>query len=132
MTDQIITKDEAIDRMKAGLPCESNLAGGPWIKTEWSDFANRLLKFRKPPEPRRVARVWNDVTSIHMVCGSISYMETPIHVREVLPGDVVLQRELFDRVHYVLSCAALTQIRNGERTFYDINAIAKGLIEEGS
>jgi hypothetical protein len=105
MSDDIITKDEAIDRMKAGLPCETShmsFDDGPgWTKTRWEHFDPPYshVKFRKPPEPRRVAR---DFWLLFGKAGfSAIYESAPtvmcegekaIHVREVLPGDVVVNK----------------------------------------
>lgn len=83
MTDDILTKDEAIDRMKAGLPCKTRCIGG-WYATKWADFDDDENTYCKPPEPRRVAREWVLRDEQCMT------MHGPIHVREVLPGDVTL------------------------------------------
>lgn len=87
-----ITREEAIDRMKAGLPCETAIATefGVFIPTRWSDFDDGPeRKFRKPPEPQRAARerwIQSDkyISNFEADCS--------VHYREVLPGDVTLQR----------------------------------------
>lgn len=94
MTDNIITRDEAIDRMKAGLSCETYRCGSKdWRQTEWGDFEGNSAKFRRPPEPRSVAQeFWINANT--RLAWSEQHMAGPdsIHVREVLPGDVTLQR----------------------------------------
>lgn len=88
MTDDIITRNEAIERMARGEKCETNLQGH-WRATKWSDFDATSVLFRIPPKPRRLARewwIWGGEAFTHNV------HREAIHVREVLPGDVVLQR----------------------------------------
>lgn len=126
----IITKDEAIDRMKAGLPCETwnkYLGGGEWRKTEWDDFTD-AHKFRKPPEPRRVAQdywIYNGDVFMHKV------HPDAIHAREVLPGDVVLQRMTEAEAHREF------ENQHGKRmeqyfNWWLTSRRALGLIKEGS
>lgn len=91
--DNIITKDEAIDRKKAGLPCETLFESSySWCETMWRDFDfDTAPVFRKPPEPRRVAReFWLDLENGDIF--DLSDVATHVHVREVLLGDVTLQR----------------------------------------
>ena len=88
MTDQIITKKDAIDRMRDGLPCETCWpAQHPtmWMNTRWQDFEGVGTTFRKPPEPRREARTfWVTANGL-----AITYQQWPsdVQVREVLPDE---------------------------------------------
>ena len=93
MTDQIITKKDAIDRMRDGLPCETCWpAQHPtmWMNTRWQDFEGVGTTFRKPPEPRREARTfWVTANGL-----AITYQQWPsdVQVREVLPDEVAVRR----------------------------------------
>lgn len=94
MNEQTLTREEAIDRMKAGLPCETcsdreNMKG-LWVTTVWAHFDLPHV-FRKPPEPRRVAKEYGICDDGYVIKWN---PDKPYgtHVREVLPGDVVLQR----------------------------------------
>ena len=56
MSDNLLTRAQAIDRMRDGLPCETLVPHETnWRATLWSDFSFGGLQFRIPPEPRRVA-----------------------------------------------------------------------------
>lgn len=92
MTDNIIQKKDAIDRMRDGLPCETlsdNMMQGKtyWVPTDWLDFKKPNRTFRIPPEPRRVAREWEIEGG-----GCYEMIYGPIHVREVLPDEVWVKR----------------------------------------
>lgn len=100
-----ITRDEAIDRMRDGLPCETDFTiHGNWKATTWGDFDNPCAKFRIPPEPRREARefwceegnragelyIWKDRINAEFHCNSTG--RQVIHVREVLSDEVCLRK----------------------------------------
>lgn len=128
MTDNIITKDEAIDRKKAGLPCET-WDGGKWIPTPFSHFDLKYEVFRKPPEPRKVARdywILEDEVFTHFA-GIDS-----IHVREVLPGDVVVSESaLASALNAMLTQFGMDEDEWNKPTF-DQARRALGLLGEGS
>lgn len=86
-----ISRDEAIDRMKAGLPCHTNL-NGYWRETRWEHFERQNVVFRKPPEPRRFPKVIYAIVEDHEYRTSPQPFPGSSPFREVLPGDVVLQR----------------------------------------
>lgn len=127
----VLTRDEAIDRMKAGLPCETShesFDDGPgWTTTRWEHFDPPYshVKFRKPPEPRRVARqftiTWRDGT--YRV--SIPNYEGG-EVREVLPGDVTVQRSAIEEI------AKWADSGRHEEDFEAIANKLRELIGEGS
>lgn len=129
MTDQTIPRSEAIDRMRDGLPCETWVFDG-WYATQWPHFSAHI-KFRKPPEPRRVARqftiTWRD--GAYRV--SIPNYEGG-EVREVLPGDVTLQRMTEDEAWEAAYQQRPDISAMGPR--YAVIALARalGLIGEGS
>lgn len=100
MTD-IITREQAIACMAKGEKVETSCThwetGPGWTQTRWEHFdpAYSHAKFRIPPEPRREAREWFGVTRI-IHDGGINPLwkcfDDPIHVREVLPDEVVLRK----------------------------------------
>lgn len=131
MTNDTITRSEAIDRMKAGLPCETFCPGwgenDGWDATKWADFDDEdsECKFRIPPAPRRVARVFQIVWRDGAYHVSIPNYDGGT-VREVLPGDVTLQPMTEDQV-FQLAKQSEVSTPVAERI-----CRALGLIGEGS
>ena len=77
MTDRLIDRDHAIDRMRDGLPVEtfyvswqSEAGCDGWKPTRWVDFdVTPEPEFRIPPEPRRKAREWRiSQNEYHDIC----------------------------------------------------------------
>lgn len=96
MTDTIITRDEAIERMRKGEPCETQNGQTYWVPTLWLDFENVEHKFRIPPEPGKSAMefaIWdfNGMWRAAQIRNR-NELNGAIHVREVLPDEVVVRR----------------------------------------
>lgn len=138
VTDNLLTRDEAIEAMRKGEKCETLInfgCSGPWAATRWEHFDSSFLQFRKPPEPRRDAMLY------WLYEGHV-FLHKPhdkaLRVREVLPGDVTLQRmteaeakEQFDKQceDKVFLDANLRRMCMG---YWIASRRALGLIGEGS
>lgn len=136
-TDNIIPQNEAIDRMKAGLPCETWMPydrNGPWLPTKFADFDSDN-QFRKPPEPRREARVFTNVGYLRAGTKDLPYvLDPPADFREVLPDEVTLQRmtEARARADYNKWREENRVGHPSVQTVWVESRRALGLIEEGS
>lgn len=137
-SDNIITRSEAIDRKKAGLPCETSVPGWlrsdghpRWASTKWRHFDADNAQFRIPPEPRREAQEFWLVGTSDLPIKVWAHEPSMIQpnevwrkrVREVLPGDVTLQRMTEAKWDKWIGCNAPTRL--------DVIR-ALGLIGEGS
>lgn len=104
MTDNIITREQAAIAMLNHERVESSFGDG-WFPALPDHFKVPDTRFRRPPEPRREAR--EGYVALFLKDGSVSSVHFPgtipdwaredpgiefAHVREVLPGDVVLER----------------------------------------
>lgn len=95
-----ITRSEAIDRMRSGLPCETYMGVNDWRPTRWVNFEHNDHKFRIPPEPRREAQEFWLIGTSDLpikVWGHEPSMIQPNEVwrkrvREVLPDEIVIER----------------------------------------
>lgn len=88
-----LTRADAIQAMARGEKCETYCLS-VWRPTKWLDFdfsGEIPYQFRRPPEPRRVAiEVWVNLENWQVF--SVPRDGRTLF-REVLPGDVTLQRK---------------------------------------
>lgn len=89
MTDNIIPKKDAIDRMRDGLPCETQ-CDKAWDRTFWRDFDDPRATFRIPPEPRREAREWKIEGGVLEKIGTSKYRKLGPKTVEA-PAPVVVE-----------------------------------------